>query len=75
MRWTVENVNFEPGGKDHSTEGGSYQVASVIVKKIFGGRAPVYRGYEWLGIKGLNGDMHSSKGGAVPPSVMLEVYT
>mgnify|MGYP002625967383 CR=1 FL=1 len=75
MRWTVENVNFEPGGKDHSTEGGSYQVASVIVKKIFGGRPPVYRGYEWLGIKGLNGDMHSSKGGAVPPSVMLEVYT
>ena len=75
MRWTVEGVNFEPGGKDHSTEGGSYQVASVIVKKIFGGCAPVYRGYEWLGIKGLKGDMHSSKGGAISPKMMLEVYS
>ena len=75
MRWTMEGVNFEPGGKDHSTEGGSYQVSSVIVKKIFGGRPPVYRGYEWLGIKGLNGDMHSSKGGAISPKMMLEVYS
>lgn len=74
MRWKYEGVNFEPGGKDHSTAGGSADVARVIVDKIYHGTAPVYRGYEWLGIKGINGDMHSSKGNVVTPEMMLRVY-
>lgn len=75
MRWKYENVNFEPGGKDHSTEGGSAQVATVMVDKIYGGKAPYYRGYEFVGIKGVNGKMSSSKGNVLPPEEMLKVYS
>ena len=74
MRWTVEGVNFEPGGKDHSTEGGSAQVASAIVGPIFGGQPPCYRGYEFVGIKGIGGKMSSSKGNVMTPEKMLKVY-
>lgn len=75
MRWTVEGVKFEPGGKDHSTEGGSAQVATKMVAEIYGGRAPVYRGYEFVGIKGQSGKMSSSKGDVMTPAKMLKVYT
>ena len=75
MRWTYEGVNFEPGGKDHSTEGGSAQVATKMVSAIYGGRAPVYRGYEFVGIKGTNGKMSSSKGNVMTPEKMLRVYS
>ena len=75
MRWKYEGVNFEPGGKDHSTEGGSAQVATVMVDKIYGGKAPYYRGYEFVGIKGVNGKMSSSKGNVMTPAKMLKVYS
>lgn len=75
MRWTMEGVKFEPGGKDHSTEGGSAQVATKMVAEIYGGRAPVYRGYEFVGIKGKSGKMSSSKGDVMTPEKMLKVYT
>ena len=75
MRWTFEGVNFEPGGKDHSTEGGSAQVATKMVSAIYGGRAPVYRGYEFVGIKGTSGKMSSSKGNVMTPQKMLKVYS
>ena len=75
MRWTFEGVNFEPGGKDHSTEGGSAQVATKMVSAIYGGRAPVYRGYEFVGIKGTSGKMSSSKGNVMTPAKMLKVYS
>ena len=74
MRWCHEGVLFEPGGKDHSTEGGSAQVASALVDKIFGGSAPTYRGFEFVGIKGTNGKMSSSKGNVMTPAKMLKVY-
>ena len=74
MRWKFEGVNFEPGGKDHSTEGGSFDVAKVMVDKIYGGEAPTYRGYEFVGIKGVNGKMSSSKGNVMTPEKMLKVY-
>ncbi len=74
MRWTYEGVNFEPGGKDHSTEGGSFQVASKIVGPIFGGEAPHYRGYEFVGVKGGGSKMSSSKGNVMTPEKMLKVY-
>ncbi len=74
MRWAREKVNFEPGGKDHSTEGGSAQVAAAIVGPIYGGEAPMYRGYEFVGIKGMNGKMSSSKGNVMTPAKMLKVF-
>lgn len=73
MRWVYEGVDFEPGGIDHATPNGSYDVAKVIVKEIFGGQAPIFQGYGWLGIQGL-GNMHSSSGNNITPAKLLEIY-
>jgi lysyl-tRNA synthetase class 1 len=74
MRWAFEGVNFEPGGKDHSTYGGSYDVASVIAREIFEIEPPFYQAYGFINIKGNEGKMSSSKGNALTPSELLEVY-
>ena len=73
MRWGEENVCFEPGGRDHAAENGSYVVACDIAKNIFGVEPPMFQGYEWLSIAGL-GDMHSSTGNNITPAAVLKVY-
>ena len=73
MRWVYEGVDFEPGGIDHAAASGSYVVSTQVVKDIFGGKAPHFQGYGWLGIKGL-GDMHSSSGMNLTPETMLQIY-
>ena len=35
MRWKHEQVRFEPGGHDHASPGGSYDVSSKVSKEIF----------------------------------------
>ena len=75
MRWKYEGVLFEPGGKDHSSEGGSYDVASTIAKEIFNFTPPVYAGYDFVGIQGLSGKMSGSSGDAVSVGALLEIYT
>ena len=74
MRWRYENVDFEPGGKDHSAPTGSYNNSKVIAKKIFGHEAPIYQGYEFIGIKGVAGKMSSSSGLNLTPDTMLKLY-
>lgn len=74
MRWGIESVVFEPGGKDHASPGGSYDVSRVIAEKIFNRPAPVFQGYEFIGIQGLDGKMSGSKGQAVSPSALLDIY-
>lgn len=74
MRWAFEGVNFEPGGVDHSTYGGSFDVASVIAKEIFEIEPPFYQAYGFINIKGNEGKMSSSKGNALTPKELLEVY-
>lgn len=73
MRWAFEKVDFEPGGKDHSSQGGSYTTAKDIVK-IFGWETPVYLQYDFVSIKGLGGKMSSSKGNLVTVNDVLKVY-
>ncbi len=73
MRWSVEGVDFEPGGIDHAAASGSYVVACDVAKKIFGIEPPLFQGYGWLSIAGL-GDMHSSTGMNITPAGVLEVY-
>lgn len=75
MRWKIEGVDFEPGGKDHSSPGGSYDVSSVIAKEIFDIKPPVFKGYEFVGLQGLGGKMSGSKGNTVSPKQLLEIYT
>lgn len=74
MRWAHERVAFEPGGKDHSSAGGSYDTAKRIVAEVYGWSAPQYVGYDFVSIKGQGGKISSSKGGVVTVSDCLEVY-
>jgi len=75
MRWAKEGVNFEPGGKDHSSPGGSYDVSSIIAKEIFNIEPPIYQGYDFVGIRGLGDKMSGSKGNSVSPRKLLEIYS
>ncbi len=74
MRWQQEGVIFEPGGRDHSAENGSYAVSKVIAKEIFGYDAPSYVAYDFIGIKGANGKMASSSGNVLTLTDLLNVY-
>ena len=74
MRWRYENVDFEPGGKDHSAPTGSYNNSKLIAKRIFNHEAPIYQGYEFIGIKGMTGKMSSSSGLNLTPETLLKLY-
>ncbi len=74
MRWQHEGVDFEPGGKDHSSEGGSYTTACELVREIFDDKAPVYLQYDFVLVKGKLEKMSSSKGNAISVAELLNVY-
>ncbi len=74
MRWRHEGVDFEPGGKDHAAPTGSYSNSKIISKKIFGYEAPLFQGYEFIGIKGMTGKMSSSSGLNLTPETLLKLY-
>lgn len=74
MRWKVEGVDFEPGGKDHASPTGSYQTSRIISEKIFGFEAPIFQGYEFIGIKGTTGKMSGSSGLNLTPETLLKLY-
>ncbi len=73
MRWAYEGVDFEPGGKDHLTEGGSYDTAKSVVK-LFGADAPVTMRYDFIKLKGKGGKISSSGGEVADLSDVLEIY-
>lgn len=73
MRWAYEKVDFEPGGKDHSSQGGSYTTAKEIVN-LFDWKAPVYLQYDFVSVKGMGGKMSSSKGNLITVNDVLKVY-
>ena len=72
-RWKYEEVDFEPGGIDHSTPGGSFTTAKEIVKEIYDYQIPLYQFYEWVRIKG-GIEFSSSKGNATTLKDVLEIY-
>ncbi len=74
MRWAHEGVLFEPGGKDHSSAGGSYDTAKEIVAEVYDASAPVYVAYDFVRIKGRGGKISSSAGGAPTVADCLEIY-
>jgi lysyl-tRNA synthetase class 1 len=74
MRWRHEKIAFEPGGKDHGTAGGSYEVSSRISREIFSSEPPTFQVYEFVGIKGLAGKMSSSAGTVISLDDALEIY-
>jgi len=74
MRWRHEGVDFEPGGKDHATAGGSYEVSSRIAREVFDFEPPVFQPYEFIGLKGLTGKMSGSSGQLLTPRDVLQIY-
>lgn len=74
MRWEHEKVDFEPAGKDHHTEGGSFDTSKYVVKDVYGRKPPVTFRYDFIGIKGSPGKMSSSKGKVVDLPDLLRVY-
>ena len=74
MRWAYNAINFEPAGKDHHTEGGSYDTAKEIARQVFGVAAPMSIQYDFIRIKGGSGKMSSSTGEMLSIGEVLEVY-
>src|SRR5690606_39569825 len=74
MRWAHERVMFEPGGKDHSSDGGSYDTAKQIVAQVYDGWAPEYVAYDFVSIKGMGGKISSSSGNVVTVADCLRIY-
>ncbi len=74
MRWRYEQVDFEPGGKDHAAPTGSYSNSKIISKRIFDYEPPLFQGYEFIGIKGMTGKMSSSSGLNLTPDTLLKLY-
>jgi lysyl-tRNA synthetase class 1 len=59
-KWKVHEVMVEGGGKDHSTKGGSRDVANHIAKEVFAYEPPFDVPYEFFLVGGKK--MSSSKG-------------
>jgi len=59
-KWMIHSVTVEGAGKDHSTRGGSRDVALHIAKEVFNYEAPIDVPYEFLLVGGKK--MSSSKG-------------
>ncbi len=75
MRWDFEKLDFEPAGKDHSTQGGSRTTAQIIQKEVWKTEPPVYLQYDFIGIKGGAGKLGSSTGTGIALSKILDIYT
>lgn len=75
MRWAHEGVDFEPAGKDHHSQGGSFDTAKTVVRDIYGREPPVTFQYDFIGIKGRGGKISSSTGDVIDLNDVLEVYT
>ncbi len=75
MRWAYEGVDFEPAGKDHHSQGGSFDTSKHVVEDVYGRKPPTTFRYDFIGIKGTPGKMSSSKGKVVDLYDLLRVYT
>lgn len=71
-RWKALGVTAEPFGKDHASQGGSYDTGERIAREVFQVEPPYPMVYEWISLKG-QGDMSSSKGNVLSVAEMLDV--
>lgn len=72
MRWSVERVDFEPAGEDHSSPGSSFTVGQRIVREIYGDPAPQYASYAFVGMDGRS-KISSSAGTTATLSSALDI--
>lgn len=71
-KWVVQGVDIEGAGKDHSTKGGSRDVANHICREIFGEEPPFDVPYEFFLVGGKK--MSSSKGHGSSAKDMSDLF-
>lgn len=74
MRWKYYDVDFEPGGKEHSTPGGSRDTSAKISKKVFEYEPPIYQKYDFIIVKGAGGKMSGSLGNVISLAELNKIY-
>ena len=73
MRHGFSGVDYqEPGGEDHAAPGSSFTVGKQIAPEIFGGRAPSFTEYSFVGMAGRT-KISSSAGTNATPQVALDI--
>ncbi len=72
-RWWQLGVDVEPFGRDHAAKGSSYDTGAHLVKKIFGGQAPLPVPYEFINRAGESKKMSKSAGNTVSISELLDI--
>ncbi len=70
-KFSVLDVGIEGGGKDHSTRGGSRDIADAISRRIFKREPPINIPYEFFQIGGKK--MSSSKGAGASSREMADL--
>ena len=71
-KWVAQGVDIEGGGKDHSTKGGSRDVANHICRELFGQEPPFDIPYEFFLVGGKK--MSSSKGRGSSAKDMCDLF-
>lgn len=71
-KWLAQGVDVEGGGKDHSTKGGSRDVANHICREVFGQEPPYDIPYEFFLVGGKK--MSSSKGRGSSAKDMCDLF-
>ena len=71
-KWVALGVDIEGGGKDHSTKGGSRDVANHISREVFGFEPPFDIPYEFFLVGGKK--MSSSKGRGSSAKDMSDLF-
>ncbi len=71
-KWAAQGVAIEGGGKDHSTKGGSRDVANHIARELFGIEPPFDIPYEFFLVGGKK--MSSSKGRGSSAHEMSQLF-
>lgn len=71
-KWVVQGIDVEGGGKDHSTKGGSRDVANHICRELFGQEPPFDIPYEFFLVGGKK--MSSSKGRGSSAKDMSDLF-
>ncbi len=73
-RGARDGVDFEPGGQDHSSQGGSFETGADIIRTVWKKEPPHYVQYDFVLAKGAGSKLSSSSGNLITVGEALEIY-